>query len=468
MSYEILRFGTTLRCIQKVIFNTLPIKKITIACCVLFCCLTSLPLSVCVGEDAMEKLTEANLRRMREVIHRYQTERNPPPQSGPLTTVRVNFHVHSELSHDSRGKIGNIVAAAKRAKTEVLMFTEHPSQEKDFFVDGHQGIIDGVLCIPGAEMKGMLIYPTLSLTPFATAESQELTSIVRGRGGHVFLSHLEERMDWQIAGLTGTEIYNTHADFKKQVNLIKAMKNPLWFVRIASLLKDYPQEVFSALQSYPDDYLRRYDELCLLHPHAGIAANDAHENIGVQLRIGADATSIVVVDALEEELVKLPRVGVEALLSVPANAVAGDTIFKVQMDLYEYSLRHAGTYLLVEKLSQPAVWNALENGRTFVAFDWLADAQGFTLAARQQTGSCENRHEIGSQIALAKGPIRLVGKSPLPAKWVLKRNGVTEESSTGSDFKFEIRQSGVYRVELWLDGLDSPQAWILTSPFYIE
>jgi hypothetical protein len=420
------------------------------------------------AQDAVEKLTETNLRRVRELIERYQRERVEPPSQEPLTTVRANFHVHSELSHDSRGKINDIVAAAKRAKTQVLMFTEHPSSERDFFLDGHRGIVDGVLCIPGAEMKGMLVYPTLSLAPFANAESQEIASLVRGRGGHIFLSHLEERMDWQLAGLTGTEIYNTHADFKKQTNLVKAMKNPLWFVQAASLLNRYPQEVFSTLQMYPEDYLHRYDELCQKYPHTGVAANDAHENVGIQLKLGDDGSSIVVMDAIGEELAKLPRIAVQALLPIPAKAVAGDTIFKVQLDPYEYSLRHAGTYLILPELSQSAVWGALENGRSFVAFDWLADAQGFSVAAIQQQGSVRERSEIGSQLSLEKGDVRLLGQSPLVAKWVLKRNGETAESSIGRDCEFKIRQPGVYRVELWLDGLASPQIWILTSPFYVR
>jgi hypothetical protein len=134
----------------------------------------------------------------------------------------------------------------------------------------------------------------------------------------------------------------------------------------------------------------------------------------------------------------------EALLNVPANAVAGDTIFKVQMDPYEYSLRHAGTYLLVEKLSQPAVWNALENGRTFVAFDWLADAQGFTLAALQQTGSGENRHEIGSQVALAKGPIHLVGKSPIASK--VDTQAQWRDSRVLYRKRMQIRNSTIRRI----------------------
>lgn len=427
-----------------------------------------LSLTPCLGQDALEKLTEANLRRTRTLIERYQNERTAIKQTADLTTVRANFHVHSELSHDSRGKVNNIVAAAKRAKTQILLFTEHPSQEKDFFLDGHQGFIDGVLCIPGAEMKGMLVYPTLSLTPFAAAEPQELTSLVQGRGGHVFLSHLEERMDWQLSGLSGTEIYNTHADFKKQLNLIKAMKNPLWFVQIATLLKKYPQEVFSALQSYPDDYLQRYDELCQIYPHTGVAANDAHENVGIQLRLGANAKTIVVSDALGEELVQLPRVGLENLFNIPADAAAGDLILSVQLDPYEYSLRHAGTYLLVDQLSQKGVWDAMSNGRAFVAFDWLADAQGFSLTAVQNQTPAPVNAAIGSHITLAEGALRLVGESPLPAQWKLKRNGANAQSCLGRTCDFTITEPGVYRMELWLQGLDAPQIWILTNPFYVR
>lgn len=34
------------------------------------------------------------------------------------------------------------------------MFTEHPAEHYDFFVDGNQGMKDGMLMIPGAEMQG--------------------------------------------------------------------------------------------------------------------------------------------------------------------------------------------------------------------------------------------------------------------------------------------------------------------------
>ena len=41
------------------------------------------------------------------------------------------------------------------------------------------------------------------------------------------MCHLEERMDWDIAGLTGTEIYNTHADFKDETKFLAALRSPL-------------------------------------------------------------------------------------------------------------------------------------------------------------------------------------------------------------------------------------------------
>ncbi|MFN4905696.1 MAG: PHP domain-containing protein [Planctomycetota bacterium] len=422
-------------------------------------------------KDAVDRLTRKNLQAIRDAIEKYSLRRENLTTRGPFRTVRANLHVHSELSHDSRGKIEDIVAAAKRAGTEVLLFTEHPSKEKDFFEDGHRGLRDGVLLIPGAEMKGMLVYPTMSLRPFENADSQQTTQIVRNRGGHVFLSHLEERMDWQIQGLTGVEIYNTHADFKKQKRMIDSMKNPLWLIKTAELIDRYPQEAFSALQTYPDDYLARWDQLCLIAPHTGVAANDAHQNVGVRILLGEDG-KVLVTDALGEELLKLERLLVAPLLKIPDTAKPGDMLLKLQLDPYQYSLRHAGTHLLVSDLTQEAVWNALDEGRTFVAFDWIADSKGFEVAIEHQ----QNRHEIGSHLDWEflknKEDLKLVGQAPLNAKWKVYRTSPESPSELvyqgeHQKFTWQIPGPGNYRVELWLELLDQPHCWILTSPFYI-
>lgn len=422
------------------------------------------------GQDAVDRLTEARLAQVRRSIETFAKARRAIAIPSDFRVVRANLHVHSELSHDSRGKIEAIVPAAKAAGTSVLLFTDHPSRQADVIDDGPQGIRDGVLLIPGAETKGMLVYPTHSLAPFEAAEPQELVTIVRNRGGHAFLSHLEERMDWELAGLSGVEIYNTHADFKKQPRLIAKLKDPLWLIKFTELLKRFPQETFSALQSYPDDYLRRWDELCRLRPHTGIAANDAHENIGVRIRLGDD-DQVAIEDALGDPILKLNRGLVAPFLNIAPDAKPGDTLFRMQLDPYENSLRHAGTHLLVKRLSKEEVWDALEQGRAFVAFDWIADPTGFHVTLRASTdvhnGEAQGQTEVGGKHDWSPG-LSIRGQSPLPATWRLIRDGIAIRETRGDEVAWEVTSPGAHRVELWLDVAGEPLPWILANPFYVR
>src|SRR5207302_1006900 len=253
---------------------------------------------------ALEKLKPAKLEAVHQAITALRAERQPLPRQGPYREFRANLHVHSHLSHDSRAKLDEIVPAAKKAGTQVLMFTEHPAERYDYFKDGHRGLRDGVLLIPGAETNGFLVYPTGSLRGLTLDTPQEFCDLVRGRGGLMFLSHLEERMDWNVRGLTGVEIYNTHADFKDEKNLQAALRNPLWIYQSAELFQKYPQETFSALLDYPADYLKRYDELCQSAPHTGVAANDSHQNIGLVIQL-LEGDKIRGEDALGKKLFEL-------------------------------------------------------------------------------------------------------------------------------------------------------------------
>src|SRR6185503_1042167 len=180
--------------------------------------------------------------------------------------------------------------------------------------------------------------------------------------------------------------------------------NPLWLVTTAELFRKYPQEAFSALQDYPADYLRRWDELCQKAPHTGIAANDAHQNIGFTVRLTEEKKARFE-DAAGKKLLELDAAGLKELGAVPKDAKPGSVLFQIRLDPYENSLRHVGTHLLMNELTQPAVWDALEKGRAFVAFDWLADARGFDFAA----AVAEERHEQGSRLKLVPD-LQLVGR----------------------------------------------------------
>ncbi len=191
-----------------------------------------------------------------------------------------------------------------------------------------------MLLIPGAETKGMLVYPRQSVKGLDGGSTQEVSNLVRGRGGLTFLSHLEERMDLDVAGLTGNEIYNTHFDFKSQTRLISALKNPLWWVRGAELFKNYPQECVGALQNYPASYLARWDVLCQQSPHTGVSANDAHQNIGIRIRL-AEGNNAIVEDALGEKVVEMDAAIPMALGLKPFEDNGQQLLFKTLLDPYE-------------------------------------------------------------------------------------------------------------------------------------
>jgi hypothetical protein len=414
--------------------------------------------------DALDRLEAGRLARVAAARADLAAARQTLPRTGTLSEYRVNLHVHSLLSHDSRGSVAEIVAAARAAGTDAVLFTEHPTTEYDFVADGHAGLRDGVLLVPGAETQGLLLFPRVPVPEHASLSPQDLVRRVRQRGGLAFLSHLEERLDWQLDGLTGCEIYNTHADAKEEQRLFAAMKNPLWLLQVAPLVKAHPQEAFSALQDEPTLYLRRWDELGVAAAHTGVSANDAHRNIGLVARL-ADDGRVRVCDALDEELVVLDAGLVRGLLPVPEGARAGAELFRLQLDPYECSLRHVGTHVLAEELSRDGIFAALEAGRAFVAFDWIASATGFDCALVDADG----RHELGSQVPAGPGR-RLEARAPLPGHWRVVQGGAVVHEADGARLGWDVpaTATGPLRVEVWLDVADERLLWVISNPFHLR
>ncbi len=412
--------------------------------------------------DALAKLKPKKLAAVQDAVASLRTGWQRLDRAGPLKDVRANLHVHSHWSHDSRGTLKEIVSAAHKVNTQVLLFTEHPADHYDFFQQGHQGLHEGVLLIPGAEMQGFLAYPTMSLRGLNTGSPQEFSDLVRGRGGQMFVSHLEERMDWVVPGVSGVEVYNTHADFKDEKALIAALRNPLWMFQVAESIREFPQESYSALQDYPADYLRRWDQLCATAPHTGVAANDAHQNVGLVLK-WSEPEKVRVEDALGKLLIEVERTALPGYAEMCKDKHVGDTLFRFLLDPYEISLRHVGTHLLIEQLNEAAVREALDRGRAFVAFDWLADSTGFDFAA--MIGS--QRFEMGSEIPWSR-ELTLRAQTPLAGYWRLIRNGEVVQETAGRTPSWVITEPGNYRAEVWLEVAGERMIWILSNPVYIR
>src|SRR5262245_40916092 len=167
-------------------------RAATFICITLVAATARLPIA---RGDALVRLNSERLEGVHRDILALKSQRQELVRTGPYRDYRANLHVHSAFSHDSRGKIDDIVAAAKAVGTQVLLFNEHPAETYDFFKDGHRGIRDGVLLIPGAETQGFLAFPTQSLRSLNGGSPQEFADLVHDRGGLMFLSHLEERMN---------------------------------------------------------------------------------------------------------------------------------------------------------------------------------------------------------------------------------------------------------------------------------
>ena len=175
-----------------------------------------------------------------------------------------------------------------------------------------------------------------------------------------------------------------------------------------------------------------------------------------------DYDKVRVDDALAEKLIDLDRPAVTDVFPLPADAVPGSVLFELQLYPYENALRHVATHLLMQELSQAAVWDALREGRAYVAFDWIADATGFDVCLRGNS----RRHEMGSQVVWSEG-LKLVGQTPLAGRWRLIRDGQLQSEVSGETFEYEIAQPGRYRVEVWLDVAGEAYPWILSNPFYV-
>ena len=177
-----------------------------------------------------------------------------------------------------------------------------------------------------------------------------------------------------------------------------------------------------------------------------------------------DSGKVRIEDALEKKLLDLDATGNPLLEPLIDGKDVGETVFELRIDPYERSLRHVGTHLLLEpnsELTREAVWEALQAGRAYVAFDWLADATGFDFAAV----SPDVRHEMGSQFPVQPA-MRLVARSPIAVDWRLIRDGKLVAESTGRQFEAPLVEPGIYRIEAWLEVASEKQIWVLSNPVY--
>lgn len=416
-----------------------------------------------VNADALERMKLSQLKNVHEAIELLKQDRQPVEIDSGFTDYRGLMHVHSHLSHDSHGTIKEIVKAAHETGVKVIMFTDHPADSYDTWHDGHRGMVEGVLLIPGAETNGLLCYPKASVQKSIKESPQELVNAVDKTGGMSFLCHLEERMDWELEHLQGSEIYNIHAEYLNETRLLEEMRNPLvMMLKLAPAVRQYPTEFMGALQDYPADYLKKYDSLCQIRPHTGIAANDAHQNQGIAVTL-VEGGKLRVTDGLEEEVAVIDPADIPLLAPLLLSKKEGDRVFELLLDPYARSFKHVSTHMLLTELTEPAVEDALRHGRAYVAFDWLTDPTGFVFQALTR----EKKYPMGSELSFQED-LEFQIAAPLAGTIRLLKEGKELFNSRISSAKIPVKEPGIYRAEVWLNIGGEPKIWILSNPIYVR
>lgn len=418
---------------------------------------------------SIERMSLDRLRSVHDDRARYQRSRRPVQLKTGLRDFRAILHAHAEDSLHTGGTRVEMLEAAKDAGVQIIMLTDHRQPTRDFIDDSWRGIRDGVLFIPGAEAEGFLIYPIASIRGKKSESREELIRMVKEGGGNIFLSHVEDKLDWPTEGFDGLEIYNHHTDAKdeREFNfwVLGAFSDPTRLRQIEQALALYPQEVFAVQQDYLAPIIQKWDRDSIAHRLTAVAANDCHHNQVFTISVADEKTievGLITSRPVKSRVSSEQAPGVAAMVS---GRKPGEIIAKLDFDPYERSFRYVSTHILAERLIERQVREALRRSHAYVAHDWLCDPTGFAFIAEASGGKIAG--VMGDEVA-RKPKLMIKAETPVTCTLKLFHNGEMIKVEEGRLLEFEPKAAGVYRIEAWLDAGGEKRPWIYSNPIYIR
>jgi hypothetical protein len=419
----------------------------------------------------VERLALVRLQAVHADVERLKARRVRIPSLPGLNDYRCIMHAHAEDSAHTGGTLREMLADAKKAGIHAVLLTDHFRPPRDFIDGRWRGLKGGVLFVPGAEAKGFLLYPEQSILKRMGLKGKDFIDMVTAGNGMIFLSHIEERPDHALDGLTGLEIYNRHYDAKRDKASVLALAlkltDPKGLAELDEAVRLYPDELFAFQCDYPSVYLDKWDEGTRRGRLTGVGANDCHHNQVLVVKM-VDAGTVLVgtnvdKDAQMRKVTAALRPGVRQMTK---GRKPGDVLARLDTDPYAVSFRNAATHVLAPKLDETTLRVALKAGHAFVAHDWMCDATGFRFVARDARGG--QAAIMGDEVQLADG-LKLTAKLPLPAYVRLLRRGKQVAKWDGtSEFAFGVAEAGAYRLEAWLTLDGELRPWIFANPIYVR
>ncbi len=418
----------------------------------------------------VERLALERLAAVHTDVEKLNKQRSEIPLHTGLNDYRCILHAHAEDSDHTAGTVKEMLADAKKAGVHAILLSDHYRPPRDFIDGRPRGLKEGVLFIPGAEVHGFLAYPEKSILKRMELKGADFVNTVNVDDGLIFLSHIEERKDHPVDGLTGLEIYNRHWDAKRDklslLALVKMLTDPKELTDLEKALKLYPDEVLAFQCDYPDVYLKKWDEGTKQKRLTGVAANDCHHNQVFIVKM-ADAETVLLgtkVDA-DDKMRKITADLRPGIKEMTKGKKAGDILARLDFDPYYRSFRNSSTHVFAKALDELTIRAALKAGHAYVSHDWMCDPTGFWFEA---VANGKPVAITGDEVKQADG-LKLTAKLPLSAYVRLLRHGKEVAKSEGkADFEFAVKETGAYRLEAWLKLDGEWRPWIYANPIYVK
>ncbi len=428
----------------------------------------------------VERMAPARLQATHEDVERIRKTRRVLPGLPGLSDYRAILHAHAEDSSHTGGTRVEMLEEAKKAGVHAIFLSDHHRPPRDFMRDSWRGVRDGVLFVPGSEASGFLLYPARSIMEHMNDPTAALIEATRAGDGLIFLSHIEERPGHSMAGLDGMEIYNRHADAKKDaaglLAIMLKLTAPATLRELEESLKRFPDELFAAQVEYPADYLAKWDAETKTRRLTGVAANDCHHNFILLVKMVDEKTVKIGTNVDSDQQMRSISAALRpGIRELTQGHQSGDILARVDLDPYSRSFKNVSTHILAPEPSEGALREALRAGHAYVSHDWMCDPTGFRFeliaasdASPDPSSRSSERHAVVGDLIKLTPRSRLLAEFPAPCHIRLIKSGAVIALRTGDRLEYEVNDPGVYRVEGWLELAGEDRGWIYSNPIYVQ
>ena len=340
------------------------------------------------------------------------------------------IHMHSTFS-DGTGEVPDIAKFADEVGLDFILLTDHNTLRA--LQEGYEKWYGNTLLLVGCEIndkENKNHYLAFGIDEAFTTRTpaKKYVAKVKELGGIGFLAHPHEKRkhkdhpaypwtEWDTEDFTGIEIWNHMSEWVENLteeNKYRSFLHPL-----------------RTINAPPKETLKVWDELNQTRKVIGIGGIDAH------------AHKYNLVGFLEVEIFpyKVLFKSIRTHILLDKAIVKGKTAKDLETAKWQ-------------------IYNALKDGRCFIANDYVAESKGFRFYAEVNG----KKFQMGETVPDLKNVKLKVFLPGIDAEIKLLRNGRIVGTNNGIDAEFIINKKGAYRIEVYFEN----RAWIFSNHIRVD